>query len=78
MYIVLIAILDRERRRLRMSKKLLRGPPRASRASTFSPHTKLMMCGVHGLAPISRMVSRASILAMSAWSPGSKMGSLKP
>ncbi len=57
-----------------MSERSPRGPPSASRAASSSPHTLLMMYGVQALAPMSRRVSQARIIAISFRSPGGEMG----
>ncbi len=50
------------------------GPPRARRAFLWSPHTELIMWGVHASAPVRRRVSLARMQAMSRRSSGSKTG----
>jgi hypothetical protein len=74
MWTVLMATLERVSRRRRMRHRLPRGSPSASRASSSSPQTELIMCGVQASAPIRSRVRRAKIVAMSLQSPGKETG----
>jgi len=74
MWMVLMATLESVSRRRRIRDRLPRGPPSASHASSSSPQTELIMCGVQASAPIKSRVRRAKIIAMSLRSPGREMG----
>jgi hypothetical protein len=54
MWTVLMATLESVSRRHRMRDRSPRGPPSASRASSSSPQTELIMCGVQASAPTTR------------------------
>ena len=75
MWTVLMATLESVSKRRRMRDRSPRGPPSASRASSSSPQTELIMCGVQASAPIRSRVRRVKIVAMSLRSPGREMGS---
>ena len=51
MWTVLMATLDSVSSRRRMRDRSPRGPPSTSSASSSSPQTELIMCGVHASAP---------------------------
>ena len=76
MWRVLMATLESVSRRPRMRDRSPHGPPSASasRASSSSPQTELIMCGVQASAPTSSRVRRAKIVAMSLRCPGREMG----
>jgi hypothetical protein len=75
MWTVLMATLESESRRRRMRDRSPHGPPSASRASSSSPQTELIMCGVQASAPTRSRVRRAKIVVMSLRSSGREMGS---
>jgi hypothetical protein len=59
---------------LRIRERSPWDPPRARCAFLLSPHTELIMWGVHASAPPRRRVSLARMRATSRWSSGSKTG----
>ena len=75
MWMVLMATLESVSRRHRIRDRSPRGPPSASHASSSSPQTELIMCGVQASAPIRSRVRHVKIVAMSLRSPGKEMGS---
>ena len=75
MWMVLMATLESVSRRRQIRDRSPRGPPSASCASSSSPQTKLIMCGVQASAPIRSRVRCVKIVAMSLRSPGREMGS---
>jgi hypothetical protein len=52
------------------------GPPSASHASSSSPKTELIMCGVQASALTRSRVRCVRIVAMSMQSPGKETGAL--
>ncbi len=52
------------------------GPPSASRASSSSPQTELIMCGVQASALTRSRVMCVRIVAMSLQSPDKETGAL--
>jgi hypothetical protein len=75
MWTVLMATLESVSRRRRIRDRSPRGPTSASHASSSSPQTELIMCGVQASAPTRNRVRRAKIVAMSLRSPVREMGS---
>jgi hypothetical protein len=69
-----MATLESVSRRRQMRDRSPLGPPSASRASSSSPQTELIMCVVQASAPSRSRVRRAKIVAMSLRSPGREMG----
>jgi len=61
---VLMATLENVSRRCQMRDRLPRGPPSASRASSSSSQTELIMWGVQVSAPTRSRVRRAKIVAI--------------
>jgi hypothetical protein len=74
MWTVLMATLESVSRRCQMRDRSPRGPPSASCASSSSPQTELIMCGVQASAPTRSRVRHAKIVAMSLRTPGREMG----
>ncbi len=74
MYTALIATFKRDQIFWRIRERSPQGPPRASHASSSSPHMDFIMWVVQTSAPTSSSVSRARILAISFWSPRYEKG----
>ncbi len=74
MWTMLIATLESVRIFLQIRERSPWGLPRARSAFLLSPHTELIMWGVHASAPVRRGVSLAKMQAMSRLLSGSETG----